>query len=48
LKLKYDILLLNVAFKFDLRRCIKGGAESVMDLVRAEVRRCRLTLSNPR
>jgi len=25
LKPKYDELLLNVAFKFNLRRCVKGG-----------------------
>jgi len=45
LKLKYDTLLSNFAFKFNLRRYnLAAGGSGVLDPL---VRRCRLTLSNP-
>jgi len=43
LKLKCDVLLLNFAFKFNLRRYNKEIANGRL----AMVGRCRLTLSNP-
>ena len=43
MKLKCDVLLLNFAFKFNLRRYNKEIANGRL----AMVGRCRLTLSNP-
>jgi hypothetical protein len=55
LKVKYDQLLSNVAFNFNLRRYSVAGIIAktcVAPLDRArtmiQVGRCRLTLSNPR
>ena len=54
LKLRYDELLSNVAFKFNLRRCTEETSllpqlallQPITPLLK--VGRCRLTLSNPR
>jgi hypothetical protein len=58
LKLKYDEPLSNFAFTFDLRRynliCTLEDNQmyvlglSNSDILKSEVGRCRLTLSNPR
>jgi hypothetical protein len=50
LKLKYDEPLSDFAFNFNLRCYTTAEARGVADQVRAElkVRRCRLTLLNPR
>ena len=43
-KLKCDILLSTLAFKFNLRRYTTGMVAAFVQLWRHEVRRCRLTL----
>jgi hypothetical protein len=52
LQLKYDELLSNIAFKFNLRRYTMGHGALADTLAAAlpapaKVGRCRLTLSNP-
>ena len=47
LKVKCDELVSNFAFKFNLHRYIKATSEMTNGRA-AMVRRCRLTLSNPR
>jgi hypothetical protein len=46
LKPNYDEPLSNFAFKFNMRRHIKGGALGLA-VGPSKVGRCKLTLSNP-
>jgi len=48
LKLKYDELLSNFAFKFNLRRFTREKVFNGRGFLVAVVRRCKLTLSKPR